>query len=166
MGRGRNGAGRRGRTGVKRSIELPQDVKYFDDSDTLGSQRYVFEADGNKAELFIGNAVRQPVGIRGKQKIIRARPVVFLINDDVDRVRTEGTTGQVTVLKALRAWRHHVAQVPNGTIWLEKPANDDGFGARRASFYKSMGFSKQGTDGYQYAIKRNGKVVPYEVRNG
>lgn len=164
MGDHSGGSGRIGRkTTIKRSTELPQDVKYFDDSDTLGSQRYVFEEDGNKAELFIGNAIRQPVVVRDKRKLIRARPVIFLINDDTDRVRTEGTTGQVIVLKALRAWRHHVAQAPNGTIWLEKPADNDGFGANRATFYLRMGFSRQGNDGYQYAIKRNGKVVPFEV---
>jgi hypothetical protein len=141
MGRGRNGAGRQGRTttGIRRQRE--------------GSRTsYTFTVNGQRGEL----------RVFADNPGYRVRDTLFLVNGSYDRANTmDAATGRSLVLQALKAWRREVKDAPEGTMWGGYANGDDGLGDRRVKFYRNLGFSPPTREDVQLGIKRNGKVVPF-----
>jgi hypothetical protein len=160
MGRGRNGAGRNGRRAgfvsaaqaVLLPPSLPSDVEWNGSPANFGfTQRYTITVAGVQAELSIGSAFRDVRGVN------------FTVNDTFSRQAVDPYVGQQIILKGMRAWRHHVALVPEGMRWATNATDKDGFAPQRRALFERMGFSPADANGRQQAVKRNGKVMPYEV---
>lgn len=157
MGRGSNGAGRSSRK-AKRSIRLNPETEYI--AYGKSSAEYEFRVDGNRAKLEISPHFRG-YGFHS---------VEFAVNgefklDENDPIDTG--TGRTIVLRAIQAWRHYANSAPAGTKYIvhastgDERANGRSVAEQRYRLYLNFGFSEPDAAGYQYAIKRSGKIVPY-----
>jgi hypothetical protein len=161
MGRGRNGAGRNGRK-PQRAIRLNPDTEYIPYGNSYAE--YEFRVDGNRAKLEISPHFRGygfhavEFSVNGEFKLDE--------NDPVDT-----GTGRTIVLRAIQAWRHYADRAPEGTKYIihassgDERANGRQVVEQRYRLYRNFGFSEPDVSGYQYAIKRKGKIVPYTPRS-
>ena len=95
----------------------------------------------------------------------------FRIDGDTLSGKVQNDAMKLTIGKTLnKQFKQVLADIPEGAIVMNAPEVDDGKGASRARAYEKHGFSKAYTfevSGHdakpvQYAIKQEGKLVPWK----
>lgn len=89
--------------------------------------------------------------------------VQFSVGDSFERGKLVGRDADRAALTIARIFQHDISTRPNGFRYDTAAFTPDGYGAKRAASYEKIGFSAPvggRPGGAQYAIVKNGKLVP------
>lgn len=132
---------------------LPEGVNRKDLSATTGASDivYNFEQDENRVGFYtVGSSFDR-----------NRADIIFDVDNRLDRSENlPAATRTAIARKVGQIMRYEASTRPDGFVFTNTAHKADGFGRTREALYGRAGFSLPYADGAQYAVVRNGRLVP------